>query len=167
MVKELKKELREAITLRDAEAMRVIRNDCRAFMTNNTNEISHEQQVNWFKNLNREELHPLLFEVDSIPLGYAIERKIEDGWWLTAGILSAYRGKGYGEEIFRLMIERVGTTCYLEVRDDNIRAKNLYIKLGFDQIGVRYDNDDPANSAILTMKLFKPVSYNKLYQRKD
>ena len=60
-----------------------------------------------------------------------------------------YQGRGYGEELLRFMISRaIEKGCefmHLEVRVSNIKAQNLYEKLGFIKTRIRkgyYENGE-------------------------
>ena len=60
-----------------------------------------------------------------------------------------YQGKGYGEKLLRFMMNRaIEKGCefmHLEVRVSNIRAQNLYEKLGFMKVRIRkgyYENGE-------------------------
>lgn len=131
------------------ETIRNIRNSCREFMTNNTNYISEEQQIEWFNSVDHDVLKLYAGRVSGEVVGYGIVR-IEDGdAWLTGAILSSYRGYGYGRRLFVSLISLVpaGVETKLTVRDTNTNAINLYKALGFD--AYYYDLD----SGIIYMKL--------------
>lgn len=134
----------------DVEAMRRVRNACRAFMTRNVDEISFEAQQAWWAALNAgdpnfETWRPFLAWDGATVIGYGItwhgERVAKheipesvNGWWLTGGLLPQFRGKGYGRWLFERLIDIAGVPCWLEVRLDNARARLLYRSLGFVEV---------------------------------
>ncbi len=60
---------------------------------------------------------------------------------LDITVSSACRRRGYGESLLRALTEgaasRGVTTVFLEVRESNEAARNLYRKSGFREIGIR------------------------------
>jgi ribosomal protein S18 acetylase RimI-like enzyme len=133
--------------LLDVEAMRVVRNACREYMTRDTKEITPAAQAAWWANLTAgdpdfETWKPHLVWDGSTVLGYGIlwhGERVQarqwavwlNAWWLTGGLLPGVRGKGYGRWLFERLIELAGDHAWLEVRADNIRARMLYESLGF------------------------------------
>lgn len=132
--------LSEVNTHDKAESLRLIRNECRTFMTNNTEEISPEQQKNWYENLDRSQMIPYLF-VESVagvcflPIGYGILRVKDGVTLLTGGLKESQRNQGLGTELFLCLIDKAkeifNQPIHLEVRLDNLRAQKLYQNLGF------------------------------------
>lgn len=135
--------MRRITTLEDAQRMRVIRNQCRTFMTRDPREITEEDQATWWHRLaemDRTGLEAYLFfeepTGDVEPVGYGIVR------WppgelplLTGGLIPEARGLGYGRELFRWLMARVDGPCRLEVLLSNTTARVLYAKLGFVEVG--------------------------------
>jgi len=69
----------------------------------------------------------------------------------------AARGKGVATEMLTALMEegktRGVTEFFLEVRESNIPAKNLYTKLGFEEIGLRKNYyEEPKEHAVLMKK---------------
>jgi len=127
----------------DVEILRQIRNVCKNFMTRNTDEISYEQQQNWYKNLNKENnklflLHKIYYGVAAEIVGYGYIR-IEDGTvLLTGGLIESERGKGYGQILFEYLVknsEQFNLPIKLEVLKTNMKAFAVYNKIGFRVIG--------------------------------
>ena len=60
---------------------------------------------------------------------------------LGMGIIEGYRGKGIGIALMRATLDRAKkagfTRVELTVREDNLRAKSLYEKVGFTAEGVK------------------------------
>lgn len=134
---------REAMTLNDAEQMRIVRNTCRAAMTRSTDEITPEQQITWWATLDRAKMQPFVFvvlvpEVDDGSLcseqvvGYGLVREEDGRSWVTGGLLPEWRGQGLGTELFHFLMQHVRMApCWLEVREDNLAAQRIYTGLGF------------------------------------
>lgn len=115
-----------------------VRNQCYEFMTGNPNEITKEEQREWFWDvyLPSTNIYCYVLYADGISIGYGIIREEESCSLLTGGLVKTYRGKGIGREIFQFLIDIVKqknlqTPIELDVREDNVTAQNLYIKLGF------------------------------------
>ena len=69
----------------------------------------------------------------------------------------AARGKGVATEMLTALMEagtsRGVTTFFLEVRESNTPARNLYTKLGFEEIGLRKNYyEEPKEHAVLMKK---------------
>jgi ribosomal-protein-alanine N-acetyltransferase len=60
---------------------------------------------------------------------------------LTVGVVPSARRRGIGRallaDLLSAAIERGATEAYLEVRIDNLAARELYATAGFDEVGVR------------------------------
>lgn len=128
--------VREAITLVDAEGMRIARNEGREFMTRSPFEISREEQAHWFSTLERTTTIPFVARLtpEDMCIGYGLVRLIDGRWWLSGGLRVAYRGLGYGKRLFAALTERVHQKhkpAWLEVRKDNEAAIMTYRALGF------------------------------------
>jgi len=143
--------LAPALTLADAEAMRIVRNACRQFMTNDTREISAEDQRLWFAILDRSTMRPFVYRVDDQVIGYGLIKFVDNRWWISGGLLSGWRGYGHGKRLFSALADLVrvdGKTCWLTVREDNFVARRTYLSLGFEIIDAATDGI----SATLTMR---------------
>lgn len=68
-----------------------------------------------------------------------VERNSLTGHILTIDVSPIHHRKGIAhrllQEIERILIEKNVKSCYLEVREDNIAALNLYQKSGYKKIG--------------------------------
>ena len=135
--------LAEVDTHDKAETLRLIRNECCTFMTNNTEKISSEQQQNWYESLDRSQMIPYLFVENAagvcfFPVGYGLIRSKEAVTLLTGGLKENQRNKGLGVELFLCLIDKAKETwdqpIHLEVRLDNPRAQKLYQNLGFEPL---------------------------------
>jgi len=127
----------------DVERLRQIRNVCKNFMTRNTDEISYEQQQNWYKNLNKDDnklflLHKTYCGVIADRIGYGYIR-VEDGAvLLTGGLIEVERAKGYGQILFEYLVknsEPFNLPIKLEVLKTNMKAFAVYNKIGFRVTG--------------------------------
>jgi len=133
--------VRVAVSLDDAEGMRIARNDGREFMTRHPFEISREEQAHWFTTLERTTTIPFVARIlphpmppDDACIGYGLVRLIDGQWWLSGGLRKPYRGKGYGKILFAELTKRVHDKhkpAWLEVRKDNEPAFRTYRSLGF------------------------------------
>jgi ribosomal protein S18 acetylase RimI-like enzyme len=132
--------LMEVDSVSKAESLRVMRNECRKYMTRHTDLITAEQQSAWFLSLDRTRLVPFLF-VESwhgacfLPVGYGVVRR-ENGYSvLSGGLTEDYRGNGLGKALFKCLIaksdELLDLPIALEVLLSNVRAQSLYTSLGF------------------------------------
>jgi ribosomal protein S18 acetylase RimI-like enzyme len=146
-----------------AEVMRVIRNTCREFMTNDRSEISVERQLEWFQSIKDDPFTvPFLFRPDGFeaPIGYgllrSVEHKLEARWWLSGGLLPEWRGKGYGKVLFgelARLVHQLKQPAWLTVWEDNKPAVRTYESLGFVAESVFVDAHMPP---VLFMKLDPP-----------
>lgn len=114
----------EIMSLKQALEVRVIRNDCRKFMTNDQSYISVFKQVWWyfFKYKTSNDKCYVLYEKK--PIGYGF---IHNGF-LSLGIIRSYRGKGAGRVLLKFLME---SSSKLEVFKKNKRAIKLYRSEGF------------------------------------
>lgn len=132
---------KRASSPKDIETVRMIRNQNRMFMTNNTCEISVDAQNVWWDNLDKKDTWLYLVEVGAhgvivYDCGYGMVR-FEDGVaLLSAALGESCRGIGLGEKTFRFLIEEALTRTNdirLEVLGTNTVAHTLYKKLGFKE----------------------------------
>lgn len=74
----------------------------------------------------------------------------------TIGILPAHEGRGLGSFLLRLMVERAAawgaTDLLLEVRQDNPRARALYLRHGFKIIHTRKGYYNDGTDALIMQK---------------
>lgn len=132
----------------DALAMRKIRNECREFMTQDVEKIGLLRQVHWFYNsysrwMKEGSAIAFVGWVDQTnPIAYGLIRDLDTGITIiSGGVRKAYRGRGYGLELFTYLTERAShmegvekRPVYLEVLDANKIAQSLYKKLGYEEI---------------------------------
>lgn len=97
-------------------------------------------------------------EIDSLLLGYIMSYLVEnEAHIMNLAIHPDHRGKGCASRLVRHTInycEGKGVSeFFLEVRESNINAKNLYRKLGFEVIGRRKRYYSETNEDALVMQL--------------
>ena len=77
---------------------------------------------------------------------------------LTIAVATRYWGHGIGSALLGALITEAGrrgcTEVFLEVREDNPRARGLYLRRGFEEIGVRRG-------------YYRPSGVNAIVMRKD
>jgi [ribosomal protein S18]-alanine N-acetyltransferase len=75
---------------------------------------------------------------------------------LTIAVARAYWGRGTGSALLGALIQAaVGRGCtevFLEVREDNPRARGLYRRRGFEEIGVRRGYYQPSGVDAIVMR---------------
>ena len=127
----------------EIEQLRLIRNACKNFMTRHTNEISKEQQLEWYKNIDKNFnklylLYDVIHGVALTTIGYGYIR-VEDGAvLLTGGLIESQRGKGYGSILFNYLVKNskvFNLPIKLELLKTNMVAFSIYNKIGFRVIG--------------------------------
>ena len=75
---------------------------------------------------------------------------------LTIAVAAAYWGRGIGSALLGALIEEAAgrgcTEVFLEVREDNPRARGLYLRRGFEEIGVRRGYYQPSGVDAIVMR---------------
>ena len=75
---------------------------------------------------------------------------------LTIAVARAYWGRGIGSALLGALLKAaVGRGCtevFLEVREDNPRARGLYLRRGFEEIGVRRGYYPPSGVDAIVMR---------------
>ncbi len=112
--------------------------------------ITAAQQKSWFRGLRGDAARAYyLFEMRQgnswMPLGMARTHDIDRrnrSMGVGGDIAPAHRGKNYGRILYRLIFElgfrkRRLHRLWLLVLDDNERARQLYRKLGFREVGIQ------------------------------
>ncbi|ARJ38669.1 ribosomal-protein-alanine N-acetyltransferase [Sporosarcina sp. P21c] len=100
--------------------------------------------------------HYIVADLDGEVIGHCGMWIVLDECHITnVAVLSAYRGKGYGEDLMRQAMElcRLNEvkSMTLEVRVSNEPARMLYRKLGFQEGGIRknYYTDDHEDGLVM------------------
>lgn len=80
-------------------------------------------------------------ECDGEIAGYVVLRKIlDEAELLSIAVKPELRRKGIATELMKSLLNEIKDSvryCFLEVRVSNIKAINLYEKLGFKKVGLR------------------------------
>jgi [ribosomal protein S18]-alanine N-acetyltransferase len=75
---------------------------------------------------------------------------------LTIGVRQAYWGQGTGSALLDALVtaarDRGCTEVFLEVRADNPRAHGLYLRRGFEDLGIRRGYYQPSGVDAITMR---------------
>jgi ribosomal-protein-alanine acetyltransferase len=75
---------------------------------------------------------------------------------LTIAVARAYWGRGIGSALLGALLQAaIGRGCtevFLEVREDNPRARGLYLRRGFEEIGVRRGYYQPSGVNAIVMR---------------
>jgi [ribosomal protein S18]-alanine N-acetyltransferase len=84
----------------------------------------------------------LVADVNDVIAGYVIAHHAADeGEILNLAVAPAHRGRGVGrdlvERVLALLSEAGVAAVYLEVRESNAVARQLYYHLGFQEVGRR------------------------------
>ncbi|MGB1090853.1 MAG: ribosomal protein S18-alanine N-acetyltransferase [Oceanobacter sp.] len=97
-----------------------------------------------------------IIQLDKTPVGFAVvTRVVGEAELLDIAVHPDYQGKGLGEELMNHVLELASQDCerlFLEVRESNTPAIQLYEKLGFCQVGVRrnyYPSEKGREDALL------------------
>jgi ribosomal-protein-alanine N-acetyltransferase len=107
--------------------------------------------------------HYVVAEIDGEIAGYAglmsqpgaAPHSVE-GWIQNIAVVRAHQGKGLGTTLLQALLEEaVRRQCaevWLEVRTDNDPAQRLYIRHGFEPVGIRRGYYQPGNHDALIMR---------------
>ena len=96
---------------------------------------------------------------------------LEEAHICTLALRPEWRGRGLGELLLVLLIERAhdrqADVVTLEVRVTNIRAQNLYRKYGFREVGRRkgYYSDNGEDALIMTTDSTVSAAYRESFQQ--
>lgn len=139
----------EAVTTLDqAQELRVLRNECREFMTGSVAEISEERQRVFFAGrIATGQVHAWLLLQNGRAAAYAILRPADDGaLWMSCGVAGKARGNGLGTLTVNL-VTAMGhhlnpkAPVRLEVWRTNLRARRVYVKAGYVMEAARMQGD--------------------------
>lgn len=125
-------------TFEEAELLRLIRNQCREYMTRNTDVITQEQQQQWFKTAYDKYDIYLVYAIEYgaciTYAGYGVIHKNMTESLITGGLLPDYRNRGLGSDLFKYLTDTAlkrKVPVRLEVLKTNQRALKVYEKLGY------------------------------------
>lgn len=136
------------IEFEDLETLRKLHNDQSTFLNLlNIDIIDQEAQITWWKNLHKnkdDKRYVICFaEKTSEIIGRLRIQNINylhNNCEIGLDILPKYRGKGYGEKSYKMLLEFLFmhmnmNMVYLKVADFNPKGKKLYEKVGFKETG--------------------------------
>lgn len=122
-------------TLEQAQELRRLRNDCRAWMTRDTRRVGEDAQREFFgTQIAPGAVRAWLAYSDHEAVAFGLLRASEGCWWLTCGVAGKYRGHGLGTGIVKHVTAAglgTGLPVRLEVWADNDRAVHVYEKAGY------------------------------------
>ena len=106
---------------------------------------------------------PTLFLAGMLGIWYMVD----DAHIVTVAVRERYRGMGVGELLLIESLRQASAKCQgaatLEVRVSNEVAKNLYVKYGFAEKGIRkgYYSDNREDALIMTTERLRSDSYQE------
>ena len=128
-------------TASEAESLRVIRNKCRDYMTRSTEEITEQQQQEWFRTAYKKYELYIAYAVEHgaviIDAGYGLIHLNDNEYLLSGGLVPEYRDRGLGSNLFKFLVDNCNKQLpiRLEVLKSNTRAFKTYERLNFLTIG--------------------------------
>lgn len=129
---------RRVDTLEDIENLRLIRNECREYMTHVTEEISQARQLLWWQGVAGDpKWRVWLVYVPGWeePIGFVLLRKIvRERWYVTLGLRTWMRGQGFGTMIYAAMRRQAqGDEVWAVIREDNVASVRAAEKAGYER----------------------------------
>jgi ribosomal protein S18 acetylase RimI-like enzyme len=129
----------EAVVSSDqAEELRLLRNECREYMTGDTAEIAPRQQKQFLdQQIRPGRVHAWLLRVEGDAAGYALLRPGNRGeLWMSCGVAAAQRGRGLGVltvDLVTAMARHINPRrpVRLQVWQDNEPAVRAYRRAGY------------------------------------
>ena len=122
-------------TLEQAQELRHLRNECRAWMTRDQRIVSGPAQKGFYgSQIVSGASKAWLLRHDGDAVAFGLLRASEGCWWLTCGVAGLYRDRGLGLAVVRLATTAgldTGLPVKLEVWADNERAVHVYEKAGY------------------------------------
>ena len=90
---------------------------------------------------------------------FILKTSIDEAHLLTIGLKSVFHGQGYGRKLLDRVLQTARehgmVSILLEVRPSNTGPYNMYLKYGFEQIGIRknyYRNLDGTREDAIVMR---------------
>lgn len=99
--------------------------------------------------------HFLVAVVDNKTVGYmGLQIFSGEGYVTNVAVLPEYRGRGIAAALIEKQLENEMDFITLEVRESNLPAISLYLKKGFEKVGVRpnFYSAPKENAIIMTMR---------------
>lgn len=119
-------------TTADAECVRQLRNAGREWMTNDTHEITPEEQQNWWSHINPTQVHLWLYDNENT-VGFGMLRWEDNRWWLTLAVHPLWRGKGFGTSIYQHLRQQT-PEVWCRILENNIASLKAAQHAGFQII---------------------------------
>lgn len=119
-------------TLEEVEALRVIRNSGRQWMTRHTDEITFEQQRAWWLGaVHDPTLRIWLFSEAATDIGYGLLRRENEQLWCSLAVLPRYQGNGYGSAIYLHLALSTEENVWAEILADNTPSIKAALNAGY------------------------------------
>lgn len=125
-------------TLEEAEELRVLRNECAEWMTQDTSQIPPEtQRVFFWEKLATGLIEGFLMYDDGKPVAYGLliwDSKVFGRAWSSTGVKISERGKGFGREVTVENVRRAhshNVPMWAEVRRDNTGQQKICHSIGY------------------------------------
>lgn len=124
----------------DAEMLRVLRNQCREWMTGNTDVIEYEDQQRWFAGIRPRDWRIFLYLDTPWPnvtdtfdaVAYGLLRLEGERWWLSFGVTEGRRGQGIGRQVAQHLLRcDVASEVWADVSYDNEASMRALMAAGF------------------------------------
>jgi RimJ/RimL family protein N-acetyltransferase len=124
---------RAVTTPADVEALRMLRNMHRQWMTRNRDEITLEQQAAWWKTRDPSRLYAYLFRN---PVGATVgagmlSKRQDNRWWITVLVHPAHFNQGVGTAIYRYLSYAPPGDVWAEILADNAASIRAATKAGY------------------------------------
>lgn len=118
--------------IQDAQIVRYIRNEIRGNLTNNRAFITSREQDTWFTALPVKHELFLYKDINYAPVGYGFMYVgADDRKWGTLGILPEFHNLGYGQEIYKHLIDVANGDLWIEIFVSNNPSLVAALKCGF------------------------------------
>lgn len=124
----------------EADIVRRIRNEGRAWMTRYTSEITPEEQAEWWALRELAGVRVYLALLGEEALGFGLLRRDPDGrLWATLAVREQWRGRGVGTHLYRYLCQQAGEDVWIEARADNAASLRAAQKAGFQLLAEAED----------------------------
>ena len=106
---------------------------------------------------NENNIYLVCIENDEITGYCGLWTVLGEGNVTNVAVTKTHRGKGYGrallQELEKRGLEKDVSKFFLEVRQSNLVAQNLYLSLGYEKIGIRKNfYERPSEDAVIMSK---------------
>lgn len=122
---------RELATLDDAEAIRRIRNDGRAWFRDG-DAITEEEQRAWLESvLARSGRDFICYVVGDPIVGYGMLQRRDGRLWISLAVDLSRRGQGIGSEIYKGLARFADEEVFAAIRVENIPSRRAAERAGY------------------------------------